>query len=145
MRIVFHDVAGPLLRTRFAELAIRGLVVDWCAPADDTRFNALLPETDVIWHALRQLSAPDMDRAPKLRLIQKIGVGVNTIDLDAAKARGISVCNMPGANARAVMEMTLLLMLSCFQQRSANDRAASIAGGALLVLTAISLLLPVIR
>src|ERR1700749_4684968 len=50
--------------------------------------------------------------APKLRLIQKIGVGVNTIDLEAAQARGIPVCNLPGTNARAVAELTLALMLS---------------------------------
>ena len=45
--------------------------------------------------------------APRLRLIQKIGVGVNTIDLEAARARGIAVCNMPGTNTPAVAEMTL--------------------------------------
>jgi phosphoglycerate dehydrogenase-like enzyme len=54
--------------------------------------------------------------APRLRLIQKIGVGVNTIDLAAAKARGIAVCNLPGANARAVAEMALLLMLACLRR-----------------------------
>ena len=45
--------------------------------------------------------------ATRLKLIQKIGVGVNTIDLDAARQRGIPVCNLPGTNARAVAEMTL--------------------------------------
>jgi phosphoglycerate dehydrogenase-like enzyme len=50
--------------------------------------------------------------SPQLQLIQKIGVGVNTIDLEAAKARGIAVCNMPGINSRAVAEMTLGFMLA---------------------------------
>src|SRR5690606_7468793 len=53
---------------------------------------------------------------PRLRLIQKLGVGVNTIDLDAARARGIAVCNMPGINSRSVAEMTLALMLSCLRK-----------------------------
>ncbi|MFM9970335.1 MAG: NAD(P)-dependent oxidoreductase [Burkholderiales bacterium] len=57
-----------------------------------------------------------MARAPNLKLIQKIGVGVNTIDLEAAKRRGIPVCNLPGTNSRAVAEMTLLLMLACLRQ-----------------------------
>ncbi len=48
--------------------------------------------------------------------IQKIGVGVNTIDLDAAKARGIAVCNLPGTNARAVAELTLALMLAVLRR-----------------------------
>jgi len=55
-------------------------------------------------------------RAPRLRLIQKIGVGVNTIDLPTAAARGIPVCNLPGTNARAVAEMALLLMLAVLRR-----------------------------
>ena len=54
--------------------------------------------------------------APRLKLIQKIGVGVNTIDLDAAKARFIPVCNLPGTNARAVAELTLALMLATLRR-----------------------------
>jgi len=51
-----------------------------------------------------------------LKLIQKIGVGVNTIDLDAAREHGVAVCNMPGTNSRAVAEMTLALMLSALRR-----------------------------
>jgi phosphoglycerate dehydrogenase-like enzyme len=61
--------------------------------------------------------------APRLRLIQKIGVGVNTIDLDAAKARGIPVCNLPGTNARAVAELTLALMLAVLRRVPRFDAA----------------------
>jgi phosphoglycerate dehydrogenase-like enzyme len=55
-------------------------------------------------------------RAPGLRLIQKIGVGVNTIDLEGAKARAIPVCNLPGTNSRAVAELTLALMLAVLRR-----------------------------
>ena len=57
-----------------------------------------------------------MSRAPALRLIQKIGVGIDAIDLGAASARGIAVCNMPGTNSQAVAELTLGLMLSVLRQ-----------------------------
>jgi len=50
-------------------------------------------------------------------------VGVNTIDLEAAKARGIAVCNMPGTNSQAVAEMTLLLMLSALRRQTTLDKA----------------------
>ena len=65
----------------------------------------------------------DDRRAPRLKLIQKIGVGVNTIDLDAAKARGIAVCNLPGTNARAVAELTLALMLAVLRRMPRFDAA----------------------
>src|SRR6185436_14968472 len=53
---------------------------------------------------------------PRLRLVQKIGVGVNTIDLQRARTRGIAVCNMPGTNSRAVAEHALGLMLAVLRQ-----------------------------
>ncbi|TYK46775.1 2-hydroxyacid dehydrogenase [Actinomadura decatromicini] len=92
-----------------------------CSEQDDARFAELLPDTEVIWHVLRPLTAADMDRAPKLRLIQKLGTGVNTIDLDAAAERGIAVANMPGRNAQAVAETSLLLMLAALRKVVAFD------------------------
>ncbi len=122
MKVLLHYDAGPLWRRDLAALAAQGLEIDCCDELDDDRFYALLPECEVLWHVLRPLSAADIGRARTLRLIQKIGVGVNTIDLDSARARGIAVCNMPGTNARAVAEMTLLLMLACLRRLPLLDR-----------------------
>ena len=59
--------------------------------------------------------------APRLKLVQKLGVGVNTIDLEAARAAGVSVANMPGVNSQAVAEMTLALMLSVLRRLAYLD------------------------
>ena len=85
---------------------------------------SLLPDCDVLWHVLKRCTAEMIAAAPKLRLIQKIGVGVNTIDLDAARARGIPVCNLPGTNSRAVAELTLALMLAVLRRVPRFDRVA---------------------
>jgi D-3-phosphoglycerate dehydrogenase len=53
-----------------------------------------------------------LEHAPKLRVIGRAGVGVDNIDADAATRRGIVVMNTPGANAIAVAELTLGLMLA---------------------------------
>ena len=53
-----------------------------------------------------------MDKLPNLKVIGKHGVGVNTIDLAAAKERGIRVINTPTANADSVAEMTVALFLA---------------------------------
>src|SRR5579862_1734659 len=53
-----------------------------------------------------------MEHAPKLRVIGRAGVGVDNIDADAATRRGIVVMNTPGANAVAVAELTVGLMLA---------------------------------
>jgi phosphoglycerate dehydrogenase-like enzyme len=121
MRVIFHYAAGPALSARLA--ALPDLSVTVCSESDDTKLMELLPEADVLWHVLKPATAAMMARAPKLRLIQKIGVGVNTIDLEAAKDRGIAVCNLPGTNARAVAELTLALMLATVRRLPLFDAA----------------------
>ena len=121
--MIFHYDAGPALARRLKEVAGDGFEIAACGEADDARFRTLMRDAEVLWHVLRPVSAADIEAAPRLRLIQKIGVGVNTIDLEAARARGISVCNMPGTNTPAVAEMTLALMLSALRQLPAFGRA----------------------
>ncbi|WP_028602037.1 NAD(P)-dependent oxidoreductase [Ottowia thiooxydans] len=60
-----------------------------------------------------KVGAAVMDAAPALRVISKHGSGTDTIDKIAAKARGIEVVAALGANAAAVAEQALALMLAC--------------------------------
>ena len=124
MNVIWHYPAGPGLTRRLAALDEKGLSVSVCEPADGDRFRELLPGTEAIWHLLEPLTAEIVAAAPRLRLIQKIGVGVNTIDLEAARRSGVAVCNMPGTNTQAVAEMTLLLMLSALRRANRLDAAA---------------------
>ncbi len=59
-----------------------------------------------------QVDAALLEHARKLRVIGRAGVGVDNIDVDAATRKGIAVMNTPGANAIAVAEHTLGLMLA---------------------------------
>ena len=121
LRVLYHYDAGEVLRRRLASLADQGLDVHVCGERDSARLQRLLPETEVLWHCLRPVDAKLLDAAPKLRLVQKIGVGVNTIDLDAARERDIAVCNMPGSNSQAVAEHALLLMLALLRRLRTFD------------------------
>lgn len=82
------------------------------AARDDPYFADHLSRAEVLLHILEPITAADLRQARSLRVIQKFGTGVNTIDLDAAARHGIAVTNMPGANAPAVAELTLALILS---------------------------------
>jgi phosphoglycerate dehydrogenase-like enzyme len=129
MKAVLHYRATPGFRA-----AISALENDWLriAVVDETDNHTLVHEildADVLLHVLEQVTASAIAQAPRLRLIQKLGVGVDTIDLDAARARGIAVCNMPGANTRAVAELTLLLMLATLRRLSELDRQTRAGNG----------------
>ena len=60
-----------------------------------------------------KVGAKVMDAAPSLKVISKHGSGTDTIDKVAASARGIEVVAAAGANAAAVAEQALALMLAC--------------------------------
>ena len=124
MKVVLHFDGSDSLRERLAE---KNVVL--CPESDSAAFERLLPDMEVLWHVLKPVTAGVIARAPKLRLIQKIGSGVNTIDLEAAKKRGIAVCNLPGTNSRAVAEMTLLLMLACLRRLSQLNALVKTEGG----------------
>src|SRR6202521_1613893 len=59
-----------------------------------------------------QVNAELLAKARKLRVIGRAGVGVDNIDLEPATRKGIAVMNTPGANAVAVAEHTLAMMLA---------------------------------
>ncbi|MEP6644911.1 MAG: phosphoglycerate dehydrogenase [Acidobacteriaceae bacterium] len=58
-----------------------------------------------------QVNAALLTNAPKLRVIGRAGVGVDNIELEPATRKGIAVMNTPGANAVAVAEHTVAMML----------------------------------
>src|SRR6201998_1935705 len=66
----------------------------------------------LIVRSVVQVDAELLEHVRKLRVIGRAGVGVDNIDLDAATRKGIAVMNTPGANAIAVAEHTLGMMLA---------------------------------
>lgn len=129
MKVVFHYDASSGLATDLQALSADGLEVSVVPVADREGFARAMLDCTVLWHVLEPVTGAHIKAAPNLKLIQKIGVGVNTIDLETAEARGVAVCNMPGTNSQAVAEMTLMLMLSALRQASALDRATRLGEG----------------
>lgn len=130
MKIVFRYDAGPQLCRQLDALKEQGLDIVLCPEGPDEPFMTEMRDADALWHILQPVTADTIEAAPKLKLIQKIGVGVNTIDLKAAKTHEVVVCNMPGTNSRAVAEMTLLLMLAALRRLPRMDRLVERGGWA---------------
>lgn len=68
------------------------------------------------------VTAAHLDAAPRLRVIARYGVGVEAVDLAAAAERGIVVTNTPGANADAVADQAVGLMLAALRHTVDGDR-----------------------
>lgn len=63
-----------------------------------------------------QINREVLDNAPRLKMIQRTGVGTEMLDKEEIKRRGIPVYVNAGVNARSVAEHTLTLILSCLKR-----------------------------
>jgi phosphoglycerate dehydrogenase-like enzyme len=121
MKAVLHYRATPGFRDQISKLETDWLRIVVVEETDQTTFAREMQDADVLLHVLEPVRAATIEASPNLKLIQKLGIGVDTIDLDAARRREIAVCNMPGANTRAVAELTLLLMLATLRRLTELD------------------------
>src|SRR6201996_2743539 len=114
MKIVLAEKVSP------ATLAVFQAEPEWKIVTHDQIKNGLATEIadadGLVVRSAVQVDDALMAAAPKLRVIGRAGVGVDNIDADAATRRGIVVMNTPGANAIAVAELTIGLMLALGRQ-----------------------------
>ena len=110
MKIVLAEKVSP------ATLAVFEAEPGWEVLTHDKLpdgLQAALADADaLVVRSAVQVDDALMEHAPKLRVVGRAGVGVDNIDAEAATRRGVVVMNTPGANAVAVAELTLGLMLA---------------------------------
>jgi D-3-phosphoglycerate dehydrogenase len=93
-------------------------VVRW----DDPRVKNWHEDADGVMVRMTPIRAADLARAKKVKVICKQGVGFDSIDIEAARSRGIPVLRTPGANSEAVAEMAMALALSATRRVTELDR-----------------------
>ena len=99
---------------------------------EDNGHHVILNDHDMPYYSFEELAvwAPDiqgaiigMDQwneqvfqiAPKLKILARFGVGVDNVDLEAAKRHGVQVVNAAGLNANAVAELGVAMILNCLR------------------------------
>lgn len=83
---------------------------------------ALIRNADIVFVMAAPMPGELLAEAGKLRLIQKLGAGLDKIDLDFCRAHGIGVARLQAGNAIPVAEHTILLMLATYRQLPQIDR-----------------------
>lgn len=111
---VFLVTAADLAPQALEVLGDFGVIFAGKTPTDDD-IVALCKHHDPVAIIVRygKVGATAMDAAPSLKVISKHGSGTDTIDKDAAAQRGIQVVAAAGANAAAVAEQAMALLLAC--------------------------------
>lgn len=106
-------IAGTYPEGTFAKFRenLHGMDAQLIEIKSQQEFDAL-EDADVILLRILKMSAKDIERLPSLKAILRWGVGYDTVDIQTAGERGIYVCNTPGANAHAVAELVVMMILS---------------------------------
>jgi phosphoglycerate dehydrogenase-like enzyme len=128
VRVLGHFLPGKTVLEMVAPEA-DWLDIRWCHEDDDQTLDENLPWADAVWHVLRPLSGKELRRGARLRLVHKLGTGVNTIDVPTATELDIAVANMPGANAPSAAEGAVLLMLAAMRRLVELDAATRAGRG----------------
>jgi len=92
---------------------------------DENSFAAratLIREADIVFVMAAPMPKEMLAEARRLRFIQKLGAGVDRIDLDFCRAHGIAIARLNAGNAVPVAEHTILLMLATYRQLPLIDR-----------------------
>jgi len=96
-------------------------------PAPPALLAELAGADGLIVRSATRVTSELLERAPRLRVVGRAGVGVDNIDVEAATRRGVLVMNTPGGNATSVAEHTLALILAL--ARSVPQLNAAIHAG----------------
>jgi lactate dehydrogenase-like 2-hydroxyacid dehydrogenase len=95
----------------------------WLAPDRDAFLASIADRIDAAsTSGTRGMDAATMDKLPKLKMISHFGVGVDSIDVDAAKKRGITITNTPDVLNADVADLAIALLLAAVRRIPAGDR-----------------------
>lgn len=122
MEIAFLTPVMPEVRAAIAACAHAGQRLHFAESEAPQEQHAIVRAADVIVSAGSPIDAALIASCEKIRLIQKWGIGVDKIDLEAARARGIPVAITAGASAGPVAEHALALMLAVYRRLPLADR-----------------------
>lgn len=122
LRIGFLDQLHPAIR----DAINTNLPADWTAihsvSRDFADQAATITDADAVYVFATPVRTALIEKAAKLRLVHKLGAGVDNIDLQTCAARGIAVARLSGGNAVQVAEHTILLMLAASRRLVELDR-----------------------
>ena len=113
--VVVLDPIADATATRLRALLPPGMRLTHATRRDEAHLQSIIADADYAISGQVAVSEPVLRAATKLRLLHKWGVGVDNLDLAAARRLGIKVARTTGSNAVPVAEFTLGLMLAAMR------------------------------
>jgi D-3-phosphoglycerate dehydrogenase len=116
-------LAGPIHPDGHAQLETQARVVVCEEQTEAGLVAAAADAAGILFRTKPRCTRSLMAACPKLVVVGRHGVGLDTVDIPAATTLGVAVVHAPGSNSQAVAEHALMLMLTCVKRTLAIDRA----------------------
>lgn len=95
-----------------------------CPAGDEARFAEVIGRADaLVVRTYTRVDGALLARAPRLKVVGRAGVGLDSIDVEACKARDVRVVYTPDANSRAVAEYVFAMLFDALRPRVFLERA----------------------
>jgi len=121
-------VCDPMESSAIKRMRAEGLTVDVRDDITPEELNTVLKDYDgMVVRSRTKVRAPLIDLAPNLKVIVRGGVGLDTIDAEYARAKGITVLNTPLSSSASVAELAIGYMITL--ARSSHLTTASMKAG----------------
>jgi D-3-phosphoglycerate dehydrogenase len=117
------DVWDPAVIDVIRSVAPEGLSMRFATSYDAAHQKELLADAVIACAGWAELPETYVEAAPNLRFVSKWGIGIDRIDVEALRRRGIGLAITAGANSHAVAEHALMLMLAASRRVTQNDAA----------------------
>jgi D-3-phosphoglycerate dehydrogenase len=118
-RVLISDKLSPAAVQIFRD---RGVETDVKAGLDKEELAAIIGDYDgLAIRSATKVTAKLLDRAKRLKVVGRAGIGVDNVDIPAATARGVIVMNTPFGNSITTAEHAITLMLALARQIPAAD------------------------
>src|SRR6266550_8999788 len=127
-RILLIDPIPPSLVERMRPMFPVDADLDIVSTLSEEELARHATETEILLDINRKVDAHLLSILPRVRFIQRVGIGYDNLDLEALKAAGVVAAYTPGANAVAVAEHTILLMLALLKRLTAAESATRQGG-----------------
>lgn len=82
-------------------------------PENESMVAELIGNAEAVIVGVDRIGEKVLSLCSHLKVVSKHGIGVDNIDLEAARRRGVIVANAPGTNSESVADMAFLFILSC--------------------------------
>ena len=127
-RILLIDPLPLPLVERMRPIFPAGTGLDVVSTLSEEELARHAAETEILLVIQRKVDAHILSLMPHVRFVQRVGVGYDNLDLAALQTAGVVAAYTPGANAVAVAEHTILLMLALIKRFTAAESATRQGG-----------------